>query len=246
MGQEEVNNAIYDLYGDRWYTAYDDPVALLRAESKTKTPWIIERLKKNLPTEHPKVLDVGCGAGFLSNAMAKQGFQVTGVDLSQESLNVAHRHDTTGSVHYKAADAYHLPFPDATFDAVTAMDFLEHVEDPKRVIAEISRVLKPQGLFFFHTFNRNLISWFVVIKLVEWLVKNTPKHMHILRLFVKPEEVRQYCTSAGMQVQEMTGLKPVFSSIPFKNFFTGVVPESLRFQLNKSLLLSYLGYAIKN
>ena len=145
---EKVNNEIYNAYGDRWYTADDDPVALLRAESKTKTPWILDQIKKHgLYNSDTKVLDVGCGAGFLSNELAKEGLQVTGVDLSEESLKVAQKYDETKKVHYQTADAYKLPFPDHSFDVLTAMDFLEHVEDPKLVIKEFSRVLKPNGVF---------------------------------------------------------------------------------------------------
>ncbi|MBC7742593.1 MAG: 3-demethylubiquinone-9 3-O-methyltransferase [Bdellovibrionaceae bacterium] len=243
----KVNNDIYDAYGDRWYTAFDDPVALLRAESKTKTPWILDQIQKNKCTLSVKthVLDVGCGGGFLSNALAEAGLRVTGVDLSEESLHVAHKHDLTQTVTYQKADAYHLPFPDQTFEVVTAMDFLEHVEDPAEVIKEFSRVLKPGGLFIFHTFNRNPIAHLVVIKLVEWLVKNTPKHMHIIRLFIKPKELQRFCLEARLLVKDMVGIQPVFSSIPLKSIFSGVVPESLRFKLVKSLLLSYMGSAIK-
>ncbi|MBC7370439.1 MAG: 3-demethylubiquinone-9 3-O-methyltransferase [Bdellovibrionaceae bacterium] len=244
MGQNQVDNSIYDLYGDRWYTAFDDPIALLRAESKVKTPWIIERLKKHFPDG--EVLDVGCGAGFLSNALARENFRVTGVDLSESSLETAHRHDHTGNVRYVTADAFHLPFADQSFDVVTAMDFLEHVEDPEGVIKEFSRVLRPGGIFVFHTFNRNWLAYLVIIKAVEWLVKNTPRHMHVLRLFIKPSEVTEYCAKAGLKVQEMSGIKPVFRSIPVSKIFSGVVPESLRFEMTPSLKLSYIGYAIKN
>ncbi len=247
MENQKVNNAIYDTYGDRWYDADDDPVALLRAESKTKTPWIVERIQKHgLLNKNTKVLDVGCGAGFLSNELAKQGLQVTGVDLSEESLKVAAKHDHTNSVVYQSADAYHLPFPDATFDVLTAMDFLEHVENPDLVIKEFSRVLKPGGLFIFHTFNRNPLAHLIIIKLVEWLVKNTPKNLHVIHLFITPKELTNYCLDAKLVVQEMIGIKPVFSTIPFKNIFTGIVPKTLKFELTKSLLLSYMGYSIKD
>jgi len=244
---QKVNNAIYDTYGDRWYDADDDPVALLRAESKTKTPWIIERIQKHgLLNSGTKVLDVGCGAGFLSNELAKQGLQVTGVDLSEESLKVAAKHDHTKSVVYQSADAYHLPFADATFDVLTAMDFLEHVEHPDQVVKEFSRVLKPGGLFIFHTFNRNPLAHLIIIKLVEWLVKNTPKNLHVIHLFITPKELTKYCLDAKLVVQEMIGIKPVFSTIPIKNVFTGIVPKTLKFELTKSLLLSYMGYSIKD
>src|SRR6201999_1216443 len=113
-------------------------------------------------------------------------YRVTGLDASPESLVVAARHDETGSVRYERGDALALPYADASFDAVCAMDFLEHVEEPARVVAECSRVLRPGGLFFFHTFNRSFLAWLVVIKGVEWFVRNTPRDMHVLRLFIPP------------------------------------------------------------
>lgn len=243
---QKVNNDVYDTYGDRWYEADDDPVALLRAESKTKSPWIIAQMKQlGFVTSETKVLDVGCGAGFLSNELAKLGVQVTGVDLSEESLKVAHKYDATKSVHYQSADAYKLPFADQSFDVLTAMDFLEHVEHPDQIITEFSRVLRPGGIFIFHTFNRNFLAYVVIIKFVEWLVKNTPKHLHVLHLFIKPKELSQYCDRAGMTVQVMTGIKPIFSTIPIRSIFSGIVPRGLRFELTGSLLLSYMGLARK-
>lgn len=236
----KVDNSIYETYGDKWYTADDDPVALLRAENKIKTPWIVERLKSQ-----SKILDVGCGAGFLTNELALASHKVTGVDLSGESLEVARRFDQTKSVEYKMADAYDLPFADASFDVVCAMDFLEHVDEPARAIKEFSRVLKPGGQFFFHTFNRSPLSWFVIIKLVEWLIPKTPKNMHVLHLFIKPSELTAYCLGAGLTVSEMTGLKPVISSIPFRRILSGRVPPEMRFELTKSLALSYMGAAKK-
>ncbi len=245
MASSEVDNSIYETYGERWYTAYDDPIALLRAENKVKTPWILGRMTA-AGFSKAFVLDVGCGGGFLSNEMARAGHSVTGVDLSAESIKVAAAHDETCSVKYLVADAFHLPFADESFDVITAMDFLEHVEDPKKVITEFSRVLKPGGLFFFHTFNRNPLAWLVIIKFVEWLVKNTPKNMHILRLFIKPSELKEYCESAHMKVYSLTGIRPKLRSIPLLRIFSGIVPKGLSFKLTPSLLLSYLGVARKS
>lgn len=244
---EKVNNTIYESYGHKWYTADDDPIALLRHESKAKSPWVINKIKMHFEvSSSTKVLDVGCGGGFLSNELAKAGFNVTGTDIAEDSIKVAALYDTTKSVKYIAADAYHLPFDDNSFDVLTAMDFLEHVEDPQGVIKEFSRVLKPGGIFIFHTFNRNILAYIVIIKFVEWFVKNTPKNMHILRLFITPKELQNYCLNANMQSQEMIGIKPVFSTIPIKNFFTGVVTPNMKFELTSNTMLSYMGYAKKN
>ncbi len=241
----EIDNSIYETLGERWYEAWDDPVALLRSEAKIKHPWILKKIRVQYGESKVGILDVGCGAGFLTNEFASQGYPVTGVDLSPESLKVAHNYDKTKSVKYLTADALKLPFPDNSFDVVTCMDFLEHVKNPQLYVGEISRVLKPGGIFFFHTFNRNLLSWLLIIKFVEWLVKNTPKNMHVIKLFIKPSELAGFCRDADLEVGEMTGIRPVLSSIPVKSLFSGIVPKSFRFELTSSLLLSYLGCARK-
>ena len=238
-----VNNAIYDELGERWYAAHDDPVALLRAESRLRNPWVAENVLRERGAQ-ARVLDVGCGAGFLSNHLAREGFEVTGVDASKASLDVAARHDVSGRARYVLGDALALPFPAASFDVVCAMDFLEHVEDPAAVVAEISRVLKPGGLFFFHTFNRNPLAWLVIIKGVEWFVKNTPKHMHVLRLFIKPSELAGMCQAHGLRVAELHGSEPVVFSWAFwRMLLTRVVPTDFRFRFSRSTLLAYTGYA---
>ena len=125
------------------------------------------------------------------------------------------------------------------------MDFLEHVDRPQDIILEFSRVLKPGGIFIFHTFNRNFLAYLVIIKAVEWLVKNTPRNMHILKLFIKPKELDTYCRRSHLVVNEWTGIRPVLSSVPLKNLFSGIVPKSMRFTLTSSLWLSYMGLAKK-
>lgn len=239
--KSSVNNDLYHELGERWYHAYDDPVALLRSESRTKLPWVLSRIEQT-PS---KILDVGCGGGFLSNALSKAGHDVTGIDISAESLRIAHKYDSTSKVKYLQADAYSLPFPDHAFDVVTAMDFLEHVENPAQVVAEVSRILKPGGRFFFHTFNRNRLSKWVVIRAVEIFVKNTPRHMHIHRLFITPAELEVFCLNEGLQVKEWSGIRPKLSTLTWSGVFRRTVPKNFEFTLTKSLKLSYLGYAQK-
>jgi 2-polyprenyl-6-hydroxyphenyl methylase/3-demethylubiquinone-9 3-methyltransferase len=243
---EQVNNEIYHQLGERWYTAKDDPVALLRAESRARNPWIIQNIRLNFSSGRVKALDIGCGAGFLSNALAEAGYEVVGVDASEQSLRVAKRYDATGSVQYQLGDANHLPYENESFQVVCAMDFLEHVEQPGHVIAEAARVLVPGGLFFFHTFNRNFLSWIIGIKGVEWFVKNTPSNLHLYRLFIKPAELRQFCEQSGMRIVALQGSAPVITQGAFwKMLMTGKVDDSFQFKFTRSMLLGYIGIATK-
>ncbi len=241
-----VNNAVYDVLAERWYEAKDDPVALLRAESACRRPWIEGEIKSRFASETVRVLDVGCGGGFLSNALALTGHQVTGVDASETSLAVAARHDSTRTVRYVLADARRLPFPDASFDVVCAMDFLEHIDEPAAAIAEAARVLAPGGVFFFHTFNRNWLAWLIVIKGVEWFVDNVPRDLHVLRLFLKPDEVRAMCGASELTVSEIHGFEPtIWSWAFFRMLRTGRVPDDFTFRFTRSTRIAYTGLATK-
>ncbi len=237
-----VNNRFYADLGERWYQAQDDPVALLRDEAALRNPWIAEVLARDFGRPC-RVLDLGCGAGFLANDLARRGHHVVGVDLDPSTLAVAARHDATRSVAYQRGDARALPHRGGGFDAVCAMDFLEHVDEPERVVAEAGRVLAPSGLFFFFTFDRNLLSWLVVIKGVEWFVANTPSDMHVLSLFVKPAELAAMCRAHGLQTVEVRGSRPRIDRAFWRLLRTRVVPEDFRFVFTRSTRLGYCGYA---
>lgn len=242
---ERVNNDIYSTLGERWYEAEDDPVALLRAESRLRTPWVASHLTRVFPERACKVLDVGCGAGFLTNSLAERGHDVTGVDASAAALEIAALHDPSASVRYELADAARLPYDDATFDAVCAMDLLEHVEDPRAIVRELARVLVPGGLCFFHTFNRTFLSWLIVIKGVELFVRNTPEKMHILRLFLRPDEVTSWLHEEGVHTTELVGSRPVVNSAFLRMLVTGQVSNAFEFCFSDSTQLGYTGCARK-
>lgn len=240
-----INNTFYEELQEDWYAAHDHPIALLRAENAIRTPWIISEMSKRFALG-ASLLDIGCGAGLLTNAVQKAGYLATGIDLSENSLKIAAQFDATKKVRYLKADAYQLPFADESFDAVSAMDVLEHVEKPHLLIAEASRVLKKGGTFFFHTFNRNFISYLVIIKGVEWFVKNTPKNMHVYPLFIKPSELKGLCNQHNLNTTTLVGLRPNFFSKPFfKMLLTRKVPEGFSFCFSKSLLTGYCGIAEK-
>ena len=243
---KQINNTFYEELEEKWYEESAHPIALLRKENQTRNPWILDVIERKLGA-NKTILDIGCGAGFLTNALACVGHSVVGIDQSANSLKIASDHDKTKKVRFIQADALNLPFLSESFDAVCAMDLLEHVETPSRVIVEIARVLKPKGMFFFHTFNRNWLSWLVVIKGVEWFVPNVPKNMHVYPLFIKPNELSYWCLENRIRIQEMKGLVPKISSLAFwKSFIQRKIDEKMQFHFSRSLTTGYIGYAVKD
>lgn len=239
-----VNNDLYEDLGEKWYHAQNHPIALLRSQAKIRDTWVLNHLPS--PHSHYKILDIGCGAGFLSNFLAKHGYSVSGIDLSSESLKIAERYDSTQTINYQVGDATQLPFLSESFDAICAMDFLEHVEKPEKVISEISRVLKPKGLFFFHTFNRNTLSWLLAIKAIEWFIQNTPKRLHVRNLFIKPKELDNYCKKNNLSIYKWIGLRPrIFKLATLSLLKTKEVPKNFQFTFTPSLAISYCGIAKK-
>jgi 2-polyprenyl-6-hydroxyphenyl methylase/3-demethylubiquinone-9 3-methyltransferase len=241
-----VNNAIYEQLGERWYDAEDDPIALLRAESRLLAPWLASTVRAEFGPAARRVLDLGCGAGFLANYLGALGHEVTGLDASAAALQVAAEHDPRRSVRYVQGDALSLPFTAGSFDVVCAMDFLEHVESRERVIAEAARMLAPGGLFFFHTFNRNFLAYLVIIKGVEWFVRNTPPELHVLRLFSKPAEIRHVCAEHGFEIAELRGVRPKLGWPFWRMLLTGRVRRDFEFSFTRGTPLGFCGWARKS
>lgn len=240
----QINNAFYDQLEERWYSDTHHPIALLRRENAARNPWILKTVQVRKGARL-KILDVGCGGGFLTNALAKEGHQVTGIDLSLGSLRIAKDRDETKNVSFLEGDARQLPFISKSFDVVCAMDLLEHVEEPSRVIKEAARVLKPGGLFFFHTFNRNWLSRLIIIQGLKWWLPDSPPDLHVYPLFIKPSELKEWCRSSLLEIEEMHGLVPRLFSISFlKSFIRHYVDEKMEFRFSRSLKTGYLGYAI--
>ncbi|MBI5273846.1 MAG: 3-demethylubiquinone-9 3-O-methyltransferase [Chlamydiales bacterium] len=243
--QTPINNQFYDELGEEWLYRKDHPIALLRSENNLRVPWIIREIDNHFSSP-VTVLDIGCGGGLLTNPLSEQGHEVVGIDLSLSSLDIAKRYDNTKRVKYIYADACHLPFPDNHFDVVCAMDVIEHVEDQQKLFAEAARVLKKGGFFFFHTFNRNPLSYLLIIKGVDWFVPNAPSNMHVYPLFMKPKELSHLCNINQLKVIKWLGVTPnIFSKAMGKMLYHRKIPEDFSFCFSRSLIAGYCGIAIK-
>jgi 2-polyprenyl-6-hydroxyphenyl methylase/3-demethylubiquinone-9 3-methyltransferase len=158
-----------------------------------------------------QVLDVGCGGGILSDAMARQGASVQGIDLSAKALGVARLHALeagTQGVQYREVSAEELAAEQpGRYDVVTCMEMLEHVPDPGSVVQACQRLVKPGGWVFFSTINRNAKAFLLAIVGAEYVLGMLPRGTHEYAKLLKPSELSAFCRSAGLSVQGMRGLE---------------------------------------
>ena len=157
------------------------------------------------------VLDIGCGGGILTDAMARKGADVLGIDLSTKALKVAQLHALeaqTEGVKYKeiSAEALAAQQP-GSFDVVTCMEMLEHVPDPSAIVKACATLVKPGGHVFFSTINRNAKSFLFAIVGAEYVLKLLPRGTHEYAKLIKPSELAGYCRDAHLDLQQTKGLQ---------------------------------------
>lgn len=136
-----------------------------------------------------RVLDLGCGGGFVSEELARRGANVVGVDPASALLDVARAHarESDLTIDYCEGTGELIPAQDSEFDIVVCVDVLEHVADLDKVLIEVRRVLKPGGLFLYDTINKTTFSFLWMIVALEWISGRIPRGTHDWRKFIKPE-----------------------------------------------------------
>jgi 2-polyprenyl-6-hydroxyphenyl methylase/3-demethylubiquinone-9 3-methyltransferase len=171
----------------------------------------LEWIKACVSLQGKDVLDVGCGGGILTDALARSGANALGIDLATKSLKVAQLHALeaqTPNVQYRevSAEALALERP-ASFDVVTCMEMLEHVPDPASVVKACADMVKPGGWVFFSTLNRNPKSFLFAILGAEYVLNLLPKGTHEYAKFIRPSELATACRAAGLDWQQTRGME---------------------------------------
>jgi 2-polyprenyl-6-hydroxyphenyl methylase / 3-demethylubiquinone-9 3-methyltransferase len=255
-----INNEIYNLEGDRWWQT-DFSLNLIRT---LYNPFRVDYAKNifkqfKINSEKFNVLEVGCGGGILSEEIARMGFTTTGIDPSEQSLNNAIKHakDNNLKINYVKGTGENLPFQNNSFDSVFCCDVLEHVHDLPKVISEISRVLKTDGIFIYDTFNRTYFSKISAIKILQewgrWAIM--PPNLHVWEMFIKPDEIRSLLAENQLVWKEHCGIKPNISYMKMlRSLHKRAIGKltyvefgnKFRMVESRSTQIMYMGYAVKS
>jgi 2-polyprenyl-6-hydroxyphenyl methylase/3-demethylubiquinone-9 3-methyltransferase len=168
-------------------------------------------INKLVPVSGLKTLDVGCGGGILTDALARQGAVAVGIDLSTKALKVAQLHALEAGTHgvsYReiSAEALAAEAP-GQFDVVTCMEMLEHVPDPASVVKACAQLVKPGGWVFFSTLNRNAKSFLFAIVGAEYVLNLLPRGTHEYAKMIRPSELVSFCRANGLDVRETKGME---------------------------------------
>ena len=153
-----------------------------------------------------RVLDVGCGGGILSEALAERGASVLGIDLAESALQAAEAHRAGQAVEYRLESSRDAAARGESFDAVTCMEMLEHVADPAAVLRDIHALLKPGGWAFFSTINRTLKARLGAVYAAEYLLRLVPQGTHQYDWFIKPAELSRMAERAGLTPVAFCGM----------------------------------------
>lgn len=172
-------------------------------------PARVEFVKRHVNLKDQELIDVGCGGGILAESLAIEGAKVSAIDLAPQSIEIAKLHlfESNLDVNYECIEiSEKAKLNPEKFDIVTCMEMLEHVPSPDYIIAECAKLLKPNGVAFFSTLNRNIKSYALGIFTAEYLLNFVPKGTHDFKKFIKPAELRKLLTANGLEIIALNGI----------------------------------------
>lgn len=200
--------SIYDTV-EPWWDPADRLFAPLRALAPARMAYL-DRIGR--PVAGQAVLDVGCGGGFMTAPLAAAGGTVVGVDIAQGALDAAASHLSRHglSADLRLGTGASLPVETRSVDLVVCTDVLVHVPDPRAVVLEIGRVLRPGGVLLFSTINRTWLSRLVMISLGEDLLRLVHQGTHDPAKFIRPRELSGWLKDGALTLAGLEGVGPVW------------------------------------
>jgi len=194
----------FSALADRWWDTEGDFKPLHEIN-----PLRLDFIDARVGLAGRRVLDVGCGGGILSEAMARRGANVTGIDLSEAALEAGRRHAEEAGValEYRWISVEQMAEEaPQRFDVVTCLEMLEHVPDPEAIVRACQRLVKPGGHLVLSTINRNPKAYTLAILGAEYVLNLVPRGTHDYARFIRPSELARWCRDAGLKVCEQSGL----------------------------------------
>jgi 2-polyprenyl-6-hydroxyphenyl methylase/3-demethylubiquinone-9 3-methyltransferase len=211
---DPVDLAKFERLGERWWDQ-DGPMKPLHRMNPVRVGWLKQRLCARLgrdpnasaPLSGLAILDVGCGGGLLCEPLARMGARVTGVDPGAENVGVARAHAARMglSIDYRETTVEALAATGERFDAVCALEVVEHVEGPAEFLAAAARLVASGGVLFASTLNRTMKSYALAIVGAEYVLRWLPRGTHDWRKFLTPAELAQMMTAAGLSIEDKAG-----------------------------------------
>jgi 2-polyprenyl-6-hydroxyphenyl methylase/3-demethylubiquinone-9 3-methyltransferase len=201
---DAVEIARFDAIAARWW----DPSGEMRPLHDLN-PVRLAYVEQAIRLDGLAAIDVGCGGGLLSEALARRGARVVGLDLAEELLRVAERHaaDHDVAVRYVHESAEgHAQANGAAYDVVTCMEMLEHVPDPAAIITALATLVRPGGHVFVSTINRTPRAYALAVLGAEYLLGLLPRGTHSYEKFIRPSELSAWAREAGLDVKDISGL----------------------------------------
>jgi 2-polyprenyl-6-hydroxyphenyl methylase/3-demethylubiquinone-9 3-methyltransferase len=198
----------FDALAERWW-APNGPMAPLHRMNPLRAGWITRRLRRHYPSGLPgEILDIGCGAGLLAEALARDGFPVFGLDAAPAAIAAAEAHAAGQGLplRYRAGRVETLIAEQATFPAITALEVIEHVPDPAAFLAALQATLVPGGLLFVSTLNRTLRSLLTAKIGAEYFARLLPVGTHDWRHFIPPRQLGALAAAAGLRSIDSAGM----------------------------------------